>query len=290
MTAGIDRDIRARDIRVALRDGVHLRVTDRGEGPAAILVHGFTGSVEAWGKDLPARLAGAAGRRVLAVDLPGHGRSDIPESPDRYTLPRVASDLVEVLDHFEIDRADWIGYSMGGRIALGAAALRPDRMRSLILEGGSPGIEEESIASSRRKRDEALARRILAEGIERFVDGWMALPLFESQKRLAPERLAKARERRLACPPLGLANTLRGLGTGHQPSFWDHLPRISTPTLLLTGAEDRKFGRIAERMQGMLPRAVHVSVPEAGHTVHFERPEAWIREVCGFLAGTLPPS
>ncbi|MFP3947823.1 MAG: 2-succinyl-6-hydroxy-2,4-cyclohexadiene-1-carboxylate synthase [Longimicrobiales bacterium] len=269
-------------MKIFLDDGVRIHVTDRGSGPATLLVHGFTGSVEAWGEEILSALT-EAGRRVLAVDLPGHGRSDTPPDPGRYELRRVARDLTVVLDRLEIARADWVGYSMGGRLALGAAVLHPDRVGRLVLEGASPGIEGDAEAEERRTADEELARRILAGGMERFVEEWMARPIFRSRSRLPAPRLEAERNRRLAGDPRGLANTLRGLGTGHQPSFWSDLSRVRTPTLLLTGAEDEKFTGIAGRMAESLPRAVGVTVPRAGHTVHLERPRAWLAEVTAFL-------
>ncbi|MDX1567186.1 MAG: 2-succinyl-6-hydroxy-2,4-cyclohexadiene-1-carboxylate synthase, partial [Longimicrobiales bacterium] len=267
-----------------LDDDVRMHVLDRGSGPATLLVHGFTGSVGAWGEEILRGLTDA-GRRVLAVDLPGHGLSDTPPDPERYDLPRVARDLTVVLDRLEISRPDWIGYSMGGRIALGAAVLHPDRVGRLILEGASAGIEDEARAEERRRADEALAERILAEGMERFVDEWMAKPVFRTQSRLPDSLLEAERDRRLTGDPLGLANTLRGLGTGHQPSFWGDLSRIRAPTLLLTGADDEKFTGIARRMADRIPEAIRVTVPRAGHTVHLERPEAWLAHVTRFLSG-----
>lgn len=276
-------------MKIALEDGVRLNVLDRGSGPPTLLVHGFTGSVEAWGQEILGGLT-ESGRRVVVVDLPGHGTSDTPPVPGRYGLRRVVRDLIAVLDCLEIARPEWIGYSMGGRITLGAAVLHPDRVGRLVLEGASPGIEGESEAAERRKADEELATRIVERGIERFVEEWMAKPVFHTQARLPAERLEAERQRRLAGDPLGLANTLRGLGTGHQPSFWNDLARVRAPSLLLTGADDEKFTRFARRMADRLPDAVRVSVPEAGHTVHLERPRAWLDEVTAFLGAHPSPA
>jgi len=266
-----------------MADGFRLRVEERGRGPATLLVHGFTGSVEAWGEAILDGLV-KAGRRVVAVDLPGHGRSDLPAGPERTTMERLLDDLSAVLDALDLDRADWIGYSMGGRIALGAAALRPERVGRLVLEGASPGLETEKERRARRERDEALARRILDRGIEPFVDEWLALPLFRSRERLSEETRRAERERRLRCDPRGLAATLRGVGTGRQPSFWADLAQVDVPTLLLAGADDPKYRALAERMAALLPRAEVGVVAKAGHTTHLEAPDEWLRRVTEFLA------
>jgi len=279
----------AREHRIGLRDGLALHVQERGEaggGPPALLLHGFTGSVEAWGESLLDRLA-RGGRRVLAVDLLGHGRSDIPTDPARLAMEAQLDDLEEALDALAVGRAAWVGYSMGARLALGGAVLRPGRVAALVMESGSPGLASEGERRRRREADEALAVPLEAgdpDALTRFVDDWMALPLFGTQRRLPEDVLARERKRRLGNDPAGLAASLRGFGTGVQPSLWERLGEVRAPTLLLTGALDAKFEALAERMAARLPRAVRAPVPDAGHTVHLERPDAWLARVREFLA------
>lgn len=276
-----------RERRIETRDGVRLRVEDRNQeapGTPLLLLHGFTGSVEAWGEALLRRLADQ--RRVVAVDLPGHGGSDAPEEPERYRLARVLDDLEELLSELTVPRAVWVGYSMGGRVALGAAVLRPARVAALVLESTTPGLAEPLERRARRMADEALARRIETggpRGMEAFVDDWMELPLFASQRRLPPHVLEAERFRRMGGSPVGLAGTLRGLGTGRQPSFWSELERVEVPALVLTGSLDGKYEGIGDAMASALPGAVRRSVEGAGHTVHLERPDRWLDEVRSFL-------
>lgn len=264
--------------------GVPLHVVVRGDpaAPPVLLLHGFTGSAEAWGDAVLEPLARRA--RVLAVDLPGHGESAAPHHPDAYRMDRVLAALHDVLDRHGIDRADWIGYSMGGRIALAAAVRRPERVHRLVLESARPGLPTAEERAARRDRDEDLAHRLESEGIGWFVDHWMKLPLFESQRRLSDEVRAGARARRLALDPRALAACLRGLGTGSQPSFVDDLPRVGAPVLLITGEQDPLYVEIARGMAALFPDAVHHTVPEAGHTVHLEAPAAWVEAVERFLS------
>ncbi len=268
-------------------DGVALRLHERGEGPALLLLHGFTGSVEAWGETL---LEGLAGRhRVLAVDLHGHGRSDAAE-PGRLSMERVVEDLVAVLDAAGAPEATWVGYSMGGRVALAAGALRPGRVERLVLEGASPGLADAADRRARREEDETRAAALEADGIGPFVERWMALPLFATQRRLPSGTLEGERRRRLANRPHALAACLRGFGTGSQPSFWEALPRVAAPALLLTGQEDARFREVADAMAGRMPAATRVDVPGAGHAVHLEQSDAWLDAVMGFLADVRPSS
>ena len=82
---------------------------------------------------------------------------------------------------------------------------------------------------------------------------------------------------------MALAACLRGLGTGMQPSLWSALEHISVPTLLIAGHEDPKFVQTNERMLEALPAARLEVVPDAGHTVHLEQPDAWLRAVESFV-------
>ena len=82
--------------------------------------------------------------------------------------------------------------------------------------------------------------------------------------------------------PNGLANSLRGMGTGAQPPLHDRLPSLQAPTLLLVGAEDRSFVTVNQQMAQSNPRVRLVMVPETGHAVHLERPDAFARTVLNF--------
>ena len=171
---------------------------------------------------------------------------------------------------------------MGGRIALAGAVRMPDRVSNLVLESASPGLAGESERRARRRADEALAEGILRGGMEAFVDHWMGLPLFATQGKLPPRIRALTRQRKLKNVPEALAACLRGMGTGAQPSFWDSLPTLDLPTLLLAGEEDRKFTLVAERMAERLPRATLRLIPRSGHAIHLENPFAWLAAVRTF--------
>jgi 2-succinyl-6-hydroxy-2,4-cyclohexadiene-1-carboxylate synthase len=265
---------------VTMRDGLRLHVRVQGSGEPLLLVHGFTGSMEAWGEGVIDGLAQAF--QVVAVDLVGHGESDVSPDPERYRVKEMLRDLTQVLDAVGMEEARWFGYSMGGRIALAGAVLKPSRISGLILESASPGLRGENERRARRRADEALAEGILRGGMEAFVDHWMGLPLFATQGKLPPKVLQASRERRLKNSPEALAACLRGMGTGAQPSFWEELSEIRVPTLLLAGEEDRKFTAIAEAMAEEIPGAALRIMPRAGHAIHLENPFALLAAVRTF--------
>jgi 2-succinyl-6-hydroxy-2,4-cyclohexadiene-1-carboxylate synthase len=252
-----------------------------GEGvPPLLLLHGFTGSAGSWRGRLPAL---ARHTTVVAVDLIGHGCSDAPDDPARYDMDRCVADLLAMLDHLGLPRVAALGYSMGARVALRLAAAAPDRVAALVLESGSPGLATEEERRARCASDEALAERIAREGIEEFVHFWEAIPLFATQQGLSPDVRAALRRQRLCNSATGLANSLRGMGTGAQGSLWGRLGGITTSALIVTGALDEKFRAIGHAMSRAMPDARLVVVPDAGHAVHLERPGEFDQIVVQFL-------
>ena len=261
-------------------NGITLNVDQSGAGQPLLLLHGFTGSVGTW-----APLIGALSPhfRTIALDLIGHGRSDSPPDAERYRMQRCVADLLALLDALEIERADVLGYSMGGRVALHLAAAEPERIGALVLESSSPGIADAAERQARIAADEKLADSIKLEGLEAFVERWECLPLFASQAALPEDTRAQLHAQRLRNNPLGLANSLRGLGTGQQESLWDRLAGLDVRTLLIAGALDAKYRALAGEMRALLPNSRALIMPGAGHAVHLEQPQIFAKNVLEFL-------
>jgi naphthoate synthase len=261
--------------------GLRLHVVDEGEGPAVLLLHGFTGCAES--------LAGTAaelrdaGFRTLRVDLVGHGFSDAPDDIAFYRMERCADDLARLLSRLGLPRVHLLGYSMGGRAALAFVVRHPERVRSVILVGASAGIEDAGERAARVASDEALAETILADGVPAFVERWMAQPLFASQRRLGTAALEHARRLRLENRPHALALSLRGMGSGAQPPLHAALAGLACPVLLVAGAEDAKFEAIARDLARRLPNARVALIGEAGHAAHLEQQTRFAALACEFL-------
>jgi 2-succinyl-6-hydroxy-2,4-cyclohexadiene-1-carboxylate synthase len=261
-------------------DGVSLFVESEGSGPPVVLLHGFTGS----GRTLAGTAAALRpGFRTVRVDLVGHGRSDAPSNPAAYALEACAAQVAHVIERTCDGSAHVLGYSMGGRVALGLAVAHPARVRSTILIGARAGLADPAVRAERRRADEALARDLERDGLEAFVERWMALPLFASQARLGPGFLAGARRERLSQPPAGLAASLRGMGAGAQPPLFERLGEVDAPSLIVVGEQDERFAAVADDLARRLPRARAVRIAGAGHAAHLERPEAFARVAREFL-------
>lgn len=245
-----------------------LWVERRGAGPRLALVHGFTQNGRCWGEvadDL------ALDHEVLLPDAPLHGRS-----------AAVAADLVQTADLLAdaVGPATWLGYSMGGRACLHLALQRPQAVEALVLVGATAGIDDPTARAERVAADEVLARRLEEEGLEAFLDHWLALPLFGG---LSPE--AQHRDARLDNDARALATSLRLAGTGAQQPLWDRLGEVQAPVLMVAGELDDRFVATGERLVASLGGDAELRlVPGAGHAAHLEQPRAFIEVVRPWLA------
>jgi len=254
-------------------NGVQYHFNRHGDGEPIVLLHGFTGSSANW-NSLVEHLK--ADHRVITVDCLGHGETEAPEDAARYRMQYAAADLAALLPEIGAAPCHLLGYSMGGRLALYMAIHYPKLIRSLILESASPGLRDPAERQTRKLSDDSLAERIERIGIPAFVAEWEKLPIFATQTEVMRKRL---RPQRLQNNQLGLANSLRGMGTGVQPSLWDALSGIQIPVLLLTGALDTKFTATAEAMRALIPTAKHVVIPDSGHTIHLEQLKPYQAEI-----------
>lgn len=261
-------------------DGIRYNVEISGEGFPFLLLHGFTGDASTWFPFAP--LWGKRSKLIIP-DIIGHGKTATPEDLVRYKIESAAHDLKGILDELKIEKVDILGYSMGGRLALTFTLLFPERVRKLILESASPGLLTESEREPRRLKDAELAQFIKDKGIERFVDYWENIPLFETMKRLPENITAEIRKQRLTNSPTGLSNSLLGMGTGSQPSWWESLDRINHEVLLVTGELDEKFCGIAKNMIKNLKNGKWIVVENSGHANHVEDSEKFGTIVSDFI-------
>jgi 2-succinyl-6-hydroxy-2,4-cyclohexadiene-1-carboxylate synthase len=258
-------------------NGTTYRIKKNGSGPALLLLHGFTGSAETWKAFVE---KWQATHTVLAIDLPGHAKTTSTYS---VTMKRCCQDIAEILQSFDLNKVIVLGYSMGGRTGLSFACLYPDLVDKLILESASPGLQSAEERAARQNKDEQLAMMIEKDGVSAFVDFWEEIPLFASQKQLSFEKRKAIRKERLSHTADGLAMSLRAMGTGTQPSWWEFLERLSIPTLLLAGGSDTKFIKLNENMHKLLPQSDFRIIENAGHAIHVEQAEIFGKIVGEFI-------
>jgi 2-succinyl-6-hydroxy-2,4-cyclohexadiene-1-carboxylate synthase len=177
-------------------------------------------------------------------------------------------------------RTTFVGYSQGGRLCLQLALDRPGVMQRLVLVSASPGIADEAERAARLEADERLAQEVERDGVDAFIERWLAQPLFTT----LPRERSGIDDRKLLNTVEHLTYQLRVLGQGAQPSNWDRLGELRMPTLLIAGALDTKYVDIAHRMAERMSDARVEIVPDAGHACHLEQPEHVAQLLASFEA------
>lgn len=235
-----------------------------------VLAHGFTQTARSWETFERLLRAELPEVETVAVDLAGHGDAPSPADADLWS----SADRLVAAGGI----GTYIGYSMGGRVALHAALAAPGSVRGLILIGATAGIDDDAERQARLAADERLAEHIEAVGVPEFLDEWLANPLFSGLTDATALRADRLRN-----TAAGLSASLRATGTGTQTPLWDRLGEIECPVLVLVGEHDEKFTALGRRLVSALPVAALVVVPGAGHSVHLEQPEATAAAVATWL-------
>jgi 2-succinyl-6-hydroxy-2,4-cyclohexadiene-1-carboxylate synthase len=240
---------------------------------SVVLLHGFGATHRAW--DGVRRLLPAQRYLALAPDLPGHGDSAAQR-------PLTFEGCVAAVLAIAPRRFVLCGYSLGGRIALHVALAQPHRVSRMVLVSATAGIEGERARAERIASDQLLARELLTEPYESFIERWRGQPLFAADP---PEVAALAREDQLRNDPTSLAAVLRSIGTGSMAPLWERLGELSMPVTVLAGSRDSKFQELGRRMATLLPHGRMRVVP-GGHALALENPAA----VAGALGQPQGPS
>lgn len=250
-------DERSRTVDVA---GQKARVYEAGDGPAAVVLHGWGGRIES----MAPVLACLEGRRVLSFDLPGFGDSPLPGTA--WGTPEYAAFVRELLADLGVDRADFVGHSFGAKTSLYLAATEPPLVRRLVLVGAS-GLRTPPSTRARLKR--AVSRGARFAG------------------RLGPVggRVRDAIYERIASTDYREAGSLRPiLVKVVNEDFSDLLPRVQAPTLLVWGTEDDAVPVThARKMKGSIPDAGLILFEGAGHFAYLDERDRFCRIVTKFL-------
>lgn len=282
---------------------MHVRVTPGPEdAPTAVYVHGLGGSATNW-TDLAAQLS----TRVpgISLDLPGFGRSEPPEDFD-YSIAAHADAVARFIRGLDVGPVHLFGNSMGGAISMNVAADHPDLIRTLTLV--SPAVPDLRPRFSRMS-DPRLAlaylplvgapvrRRLAAVPVEQRVVQLLKL-VFADIERVPQSRKDEAaaefaeRARMVWANP-ALARSTIGLFRSwlvpRSRSMWTLAPRITAPTLVVWGTDDKLVTvRKAPRTANLIPRARLLVLPRTGHVAQMERPGTVARAVLGMWeqAGT----
>ncbi len=236
-------------------------------GPAAVLLHGALGTRADW--DF---LRGATDHRWIAIDLPAHGESAVTASNGEWTFDAWSTALWSTRDALGCDDAVLVGYSMGGRLALQAAAAAPTRVRGVVALAATAGIAS-SEQAGRQKLDQQWAAEVsrASTDAERqtLLERWWSRPVFGNlcthfrYQDLLAERAAR--------PLAQSAPVLSTLGTGRMPQVDPQA--LPFPLHAVAGALDQKYVAEARKMAALAPAGTVEILPGLGHALLVEDPE-----------------
>ncbi len=273
------RKLRVRDIE--------MEVEEAGSGERAfVLVHGFTGSRDDFREHIPAlaRLG-----RTLAPDQRGHGGSSNSGRAEHYQLGNLVADLAAAFDALGLARADLLGHSLGGMVALRFALAHPERVASLVLMDTSPRPLPRAFPEQMRTAIAKLAREKGAGALVPAMREMRAKdPNFPKSAAAAIERMgadvfwARVQRKLDAMDPVAW-DTL-SLAIGEHAHVADRLGEIRCPTLVMVGAEDKPFLGPADEMERGIHGAMRVTIPDAAHSPQLENPPAWAEAIDAHLA------
>ncbi len=250
---------------------------------SVLLLHGVTGHARSWDDEARAL---AQTWHVVALDQRGHGDS-APAADGDYTTPALAGDLAAFVDALGLEPARIVALSMGGRVAMAYAALHPDGVDRLVVVDIGP-----EIAGAGRARVGAM----MAHTPERFATLDEALTLARANSPRYSEAMLRHRVTH-ALRPLAdggftwkydkaLRDQVREGRWRDTVDLWPLWRAITCPILIIRGADsDVLSPEIAKRMLQEQPLARLVEVPDAGHTVPGDQPEAFMRILGDFLEG-----
>jgi pimeloyl-ACP methyl ester carboxylesterase len=264
-------------------DGREVNYVDMGSGPAIVFIHGLGASWQSWLENLPEL---ARDHRVVAMDLPGFGYSELPS--EDISIEYYASWTCRLLDALEIESAAVVGNSMGGFVGADLAIRYPARVHRLVVVSAA-------IFWQTYRRAQPLLR------LARLTDAIVARELtrrtddIADRRRLRQWALATAgfRYPHLISPELAHEMVLSARRTdGFLPALEaladypldEELPKISCPTLIVWGAHDTLVPvKDAKRLQELIPGARREVFERTGHVAMLERPERFNRLLREFL-------
>jgi pimeloyl-ACP methyl ester carboxylesterase len=249
-------------------NGIEIDYEDGGRGPAVLLSHGYSATGHMWA---PQRPSLESHYRLITWDFRGHGHTESPDDPAKYSEALTVGDMHGLLRHLGIDRAVIGGLSLGGTMSLAFHLRHPEMVRALVICDSGPGFRNAESRAAWNARAHERARDLEARGLG-------ALEASSREMREAMARHLSAK---------GLAHAARGMLTQEGSTLIDSLPDIRVPTLIIVGDQDTPFIAPSEYMAKKIPGARLEVIKGAGHSSNLDQPEAFNRVLLDFL-GSLP--
>jgi 2-succinyl-6-hydroxy-2,4-cyclohexadiene-1-carboxylate synthase len=237
-----------------------------------VFVHGFSGSAGSWNAVVEELKNLNVHEPMVGLHLPGH-HPDVPVAGPEQGFEEATDALAHRISEIGCEKVTLVGYSLGGRLALGATLRQPALVTRLVLVGAHPGLPQAGHERSAREKQDALwAQRLREDGIDAFVRAWEKLPLFATQS-VANEALIEAQaQTRRGHDPIALAASMEALSLSRMPDYSEQLTSIEVPVRLIVGEEDERFVTLAQDMNERIPNSQVDVIPKCGHNPLIEAP------------------
>ncbi len=259
---------------VANVNGININYTIAGHGKPLVMITGLGIDQSTW---KPQVSAFKEHYQVITFDNRGVGKSDKPEGP--YSPRMMAEDTVQLMDFLKIEKANILGYSMGGLIAQEIAINYPERITKLVLgstwccqDDGANGVTPNLLEAAKLPPRQGF-NRLIDSCFNRLFYRFIIVPFIKFQARRMKEAEIKGLERQVEC--------IKGYDS------LDRLPLIKAPTLIVTGTKDRVIKHeSSDTISQKIPDARLVKIKNGSHVVCMEKSKVFNKEVLEFLQST----
>jgi pimeloyl-ACP methyl ester carboxylesterase len=250
----------------ATLNGITIEYQDGGQGSPVLLGHGYSATGRMWDGQ---RAALGDRYRIISWDMRGHGQTESPSDPARYSAALTVADMRALLQHCGIERAVVGGLSLGGYVSLAFYLAHSEMVRALVICDSGPGYRNAEARAAWNARAYERAAELEAKGLD-------ALAGRSREMREAMGHHASAQ---------GLAHAARGMLAQEGSAVIDGLATIKVPTLIIVGDQDQPFLAPCEYIAKKIPGARLEVIAGAGHASNLDQPVAFNRVLSDFLRG-----
>jgi pimeloyl-ACP methyl ester carboxylesterase len=248
-------------------NGIEIDYDVSGSGAPVLLSHGYSATRRMWDGQHRA----FNDYRIISWSMRGHGHTESPGDPSKYSADLTVADMQALLSHLAIERAVIGGLSLGGYVSLAFYLAHPEMVRALVICDSGPGYRNAEARAAWNQRAHERAAELERRGLDALSERSR-----EMREAMGEHRSAQ-----------GLAHAARGMLAQEGSRVIDGLASVAVPTLIIVGDQDQPFLAPSEYMAKKIPGARLEVIAGAGHSSNLDQPEAFNRVLSDFL-GNLP--
>ncbi|HXJ80929.1 MAG TPA: alpha/beta fold hydrolase [Candidatus Methylomirabilis sp.] len=245
--------------------GIEIDYGVSGNGPSVLLSHGYSATRHMW----DGQHCAFNDYQIISWSMRGHGHTESPGDPSRYSADLTVADMKALLDHVGVSRGVIGGLSLGGYVSLAFYLAHPEMVRALVICDSGPGYRNAEARAAWNQRAHERAAELERRGLD-------ALSGRSREMREAMGEHGSAQ---------GLAHAARGMLAQEGSHVIDGLGSVRVPTLVIVGDQDQPFLAPCQYMAKKIPGARLEVIKDAGHASNLDQPDAFNRVLRDFLEG-----